>query len=222
METAGTWHSKCFNVWCEKRVKEIDKGFNQIMPTIPLYRRARQLSQSNQLWGLDCLIMSKQGKTIPRRFVDQIVSGLILSADLQGVPFMICGSYRRMKMLCNDIDLVLVSGSPETTETIEEKLRKLLGSQLNGKPQLNPIYGEIQFNIFIADRRRMGAMILFATGSGNFNIQMRSRAKAKGWKLNRYGIYDRVTGDVILEASDESMIFTALGIDYIQPKERNY
>ena len=66
----------------------------------------------------------------------------------------------------------------------------------------------------------MGAMILFATGSGDFNIRMRSIAKHKGWKLNRYGLYDRITEEVILESPNEKDFFDKIGAGWIEPKNR--
>ena len=39
-----------------------------------------------------------------------------------------------------------------------------------------------------------GAALLYFTGPSGYNIGMRVRAKKMGFKLNEYGVFDRVTG----------------------------
>lgn len=66
--------------------------------------------------------------------------------------------------------------------------------------------------------------LLYFTGSGEFNRQMRGIALDKGYKLNEYGLYPfGITG---VEGSSvpirsEKDVFDVLGIPYRKPSERS-
>jgi len=77
---------------------------------------------------------------------------------------------------------------------------------------------EMQIDVFLATVENWGAMLLFATGSGKFNINMRGVAKRLfGYKLNQYGVWD---GDVCLASKTEHEIFAVLKLPYQIPEKR--
>jgi DNA polymerase beta len=65
--------------------------------------------------------------------------------------------------------------------------------------------------------------LLYFTGNGEFNKNMRSFALKKGFTINEYGIYklnaDKTKGAEVAIAS-ETDIFKTLGLEYIEPKDR--
>ena len=63
--------------------------------------------------------------------------------------------------------------------------------------------------------------MLYFTGSGEFNKNMRLFAKKKGYKLNEYGLY-KIGKDkeLKMKTHTEKDIFTLLGLDYIEPQNR--
>jgi hypothetical protein len=65
-----------------------------------------------------------------------------------------------------------------------------------------------------------GSAILFMTGSGDFNKQMRGFAKYTGFKLSQHGLFNRSTGALVASLTEQS-IFNALGIEYVAPSERS-
>lgn len=64
--------------------------------------------------------------------------------------------------------------------------------------------------------------LLYATGSGIFNIRMRGLAKRKGFMLNQHGLY-KIQGDRLVdtEARTQEDVFRILGMTYREPTRRN-
>jgi DNA polymerase/3'-5' exonuclease PolX len=58
---------------------------------------------------------------------------------------------------------------------------------------------------------------MHSTGSGEFNVSIRSIAKKKGYRLNQYGLWK---GDQCVASREERDIFAVLGLQYIQPEWR--
>ena len=67
------------------------------------------------------------------------------------------------------------------------------------------------------------AALLYFTGSGEFNKNMRTFALKKGYTINEYGIFklnlDKTKGDMI-SVESEADIFKILNLEYIEPQNR--
>lgn len=111
----------------------------------------------------------------------------------------ICGSVRREKKMVRDLDILVVDAS------------------MHGTFQNNAKYEGVQLNLCFVQPASEGAAMLFLTGDHKFNVQMRVRAKQKGMRLNRYGLWKN--GYQIAGWTEEG-IFAALQMDYIPPTER--
>ncbi len=93
----------------------------------------------------------------------------------------------------------------------------------------SPVFYE-GFDFWVSEPHYWGAMLLEATGSWKFNVWLRTVAKARGMKLNRYGLWKREesldrpwkeNGDAKpLFAKTESLIFQGLNMRFIPPEER--
>ncbi len=93
----------------------------------------------------------------------------------------------------------------------------------------SPVFYE-GFDFWVSKPHYWGAMLLEATGSWKFNVWLRTVAKARGMKLNRYGLWRREessdrpwneNGDIKpLFAKTESLIFQGLNMRFIPPEER--
>ncbi len=93
----------------------------------------------------------------------------------------------------------------------------------------SPVFYE-GFDFWVAEPHYWGAMLLEATGSWKFNVWLRTVAKARGMKLNRYGLWKREesldkpwkeNGDIKpLFARTESLIFQGLNMRFIPPMDR--
>lgn len=135
---------------------------------------------------------------------------LHLEFDL-GEFHVLAGSLRRGKYIVGDLDIVLMQ------EDADRIGAALWGFQKNGKPKKSGVYRGIQVDLYPATTKTFGAMVVFATGSGKFNIRMRKKAQGMGYKLNQYGVWD---GDRRVAGAFEEGVFDALGMLYVIPEER--
>jgi len=141
----------------------------------------------------------------------------------------IAGSIRRRKELIGDID-ILVSA--------KESARARIMERFTSHPQVQTILarGETKSSVvlrqgincdlrIVADREFPFALNYF-TGSKEHNVEMRSRARKQGLSLNEYA-FTPLTEDAprgkkvrIPSCREESDIYEALGLAYIEPELR--
>ena len=154
----------------------------------------------------------------------------------------VCGSYRRMRPTCGDLD-VLIShpdiyipdDSQEATPLpgIVTKLEQagILSDHLTTGGHTKymgickgPTGVGRRIDIRYISYDSMGAAMLYFTGSGKFNKIMRYHANARGYTLNEYGLYhyvNTVRGDKVV-APTERDIFRILRFVYLTPTERDF
>lgn len=83
----------------------------------------------------------------------------------------------------------------------------------------NIIY--VKMDIFITNNNEYVYALLFATGSGIFNVRMRAVAKRKGYLLNNRGLFKKNNNGLEkLPITTERGIFKALNMAYKAPKDR--
>lgn len=143
----------------------------------------------------------------------------------------VCGSYRRRKDTCRDLDCVVsgkINGWPVSLlfDAVLVDLGVVPTNVIKkGEAQmsfyLDSPSGPYQIDIWYCPPESYGAAVLFATGSGDFNIGMRGWLKSRGMLLNRYGLF-KVNGEdkVLLAATTEQEIFKAIGMKWVPPQER--
>jgi DNA polymerase/3'-5' exonuclease PolX len=147
----------------------------------------------------------------------------------------VCGSYRRKKETCGDLDILI---SHPDNACILTKIVDLLShsgllvghlthqskTKYMGVCRLNDSLPGRRIDIRLVDHQSMGAATLYFTGSGKFNKIMRYKANERGYTLNEYGLYNyinRQKGDLI-PAYSEREIFDILNIKYLEPEERDF
>ena len=65
------------------------------------------------------------------------------------------------------------------------------------------------------------AALLYFTGSGNFNKNMRLEAKKMGYLINEYGLYKiNKPNNILINTDEEEDIFKILKMDYKEPENR--
>lgn len=131
----------------------------------------------------------------------------------------ICGSYRRKKPTVKDLDFICVG--PKDAESLFDKVIEKLGVKeviKKGPAQTSFWFGGFRIDLWGVPKESHGAAILFATGSADFNIQMRGWLKANGMKINRYALMTR--DGKILASETEQQIFAAIGMKWVEPSKR--
>ena len=183
---------------------------------------------------------------IPRNEIQKIEKKLIkfISDINPKLEIVICGSYRRGKLSSGDIDMLVLHPELKTEEEIKNneinylnlivlKLtnKKLLVDNLTEKGETK--YMGFCKNSSKSKARRIdirfipynskGAAMLYFTGSGNFNKEMRTEALKRKYTINEYGIYKlkskKQKGELVLTKTEKD-IFDLVGMEYLDPKDR--
>ena len=157
----------------------------------------------------------------------------------------VCGSYRRHKETCGDIDVLICHPELQTNEDVTSCKTNYLSKVVNhltdegfivahltdkgktkfmGVASLKSTAGAgRRIDIRFIEANAMGAAMLYFTGSGTFNKIMRYIANERGFTLNEYGLYHYHNGVKcdIVPTRTERDIFRALKFKYLEPWERD-
>lgn len=174
---------------------------------------------------------------IKRRFTRSEIDELVAQLDekvLQGIIYEVAGSYRRGRKDSKDLDIVVLGFDKDL---IQARLAEHFPGGDKPRPgdRVAPAGGqsgqyilrwyvplgesEILMDFQFCAPEHYEATLLFYTGSGQFNMEMRARAKAMGYALNQYGLWDREDRTKLV-ASSERDIFKALNMPYQKPTQR--
>jgi DNA polymerase (family X) len=128
------------------------------------------------------------------------------------------GSLRRMKENIGDID-ILATGKDKMkivqAFTHLSEVREILAS---GETKASVIVeGGTQIDLRVVEEDSYGAALQYFTGSKGHNIHLRGIAKAKGIKINEYGVFK---GEKKIGGKEEKDVYRSLGMDWIEPELR--
>jgi DNA polymerase (family 10) len=147
-----------------------------------------------------------------------------LAAHLRAHPAVgeleIAGSLRRSCETIGDLDLVVsvplsdrdavvahFLAAPSVLQTIERGTTKAAAV----------VAGGVRADLRLVEPEEFAAALLHFTGSKEHNVELRSRAKSRGWTLNEYGLHE---GERRLALASESAIYGQLGLAWIPPEAR--
>ncbi len=191
----------------------------KIFPHLPL------ATQADLKWNPSRKILRANIEKIDKEFKKR----------LPGIKFQIAGSYRRKKPYSRDIDLIISAPSNRTTaehwnaflaRMKKSKIVKFVEVFAQGDDKVSTIlsFGKIRIkvDVFFTDPSEYLFMLLYATGSGQFNIRMRAIAKRKGYLLNQRGLYKKISPTVLerVPIKTEHQLFKILKIKYLIPEKR--
>ena len=135
----------------------------------------------------------------------------------------LAGSLRRMKETVGDIDLIVAS-DPADKKNIIRKFTGLDAVEsiiAAGETKASVMLHSpsVQADIRVVDTKEYGAALLYFTGSKEHNIQLRTMAREKDWKINEYGLFENKTGSRLCSESENDM-YKTLGMPFIEPEMR--
>ncbi len=164
---------------------------------------------------------------INRSIIDEYISSLKLTSD-----FEVVGSYRRKKEFVNDVDIITTDSELykqfhpiEIYASGPKKIMMLCKYKPKSIKHYNKMYEHIsdipliteviyiQVDIRITDKKSYPFARLYFTGSKEFNIKLRKKAKELNLKLNEYNEWGN---DIKTEAD----IFKKLKVPYAKPEDR--
>lgn len=193
----------------------------------------------HQLLGLKYLFDIE--KRIPHKEIEMIEAFLNYKiSEKYGLKFIICGSYRRQTETSGDIDIIFYSDTIKTEKELQnsqedylpniikelKKCRFLIddltikgNTKYMGLCRYSRAHPARRIDIRFVPENVLGSAMLYFTGCGDFNKNMRTFALKKGYTINEYGIYYLDTKKKI-ETHGEEDIFHTLGLEYVEPSDR--
>jgi DNA polymerase/3'-5' exonuclease PolX len=158
----------------------------------------------------------------------------------------IAGSIRRQRPQCNDVDLVVIPkltrykdllGSVTATqnhawlfisnyvanyraEHPENKHVRITAGHDDGCKQMTVMLTKCQLDVWFAETENFGTRFLFRTGSKEHNIWLCGRASERYLDWEPYKGLRKIGSGEHLPATTEAEIYGALGLEPIDPKNR--
>ncbi len=170
------------------------------------------------LQGLE--IASEAGKRILWIEADELVREII--AHMQGSKavkqIVAAGSYRRGKETVGDLDLLVVT---KDANAAMDRLAAFSGvgsiiARGDTKTSLRLKTG-VQVDLRAVPAESFGAALQYFTGSKEHNIIVRNRAKARGLKINEYGVF---RGEKQIAGRTEEEVYATLDLPCFPPELR--
>ena len=150
------------------------------------------------------------------QYADEVVRYLRDTPGVEEVE--LAGSLRRCRETVGDIDVLVASNDapvvldrfaayPETAEVLER------GATLGS---IRLVSG-LQMDLRVVAPASFGAALYYFTGSKAHNIAVRRLGRARGLKINEYGVY---RGPKRIAGRDEREVFDAVHLPWIPPELR--
>ncbi len=149
--------------------------------------------------------------------------------DLRGIEDVIrveaCGSFRRRRETCGDLDFLVSTNAPDAVSQffVKHEFVESIIAQGATKSSVRWKSG-IQADLRVVKDAEFPFAQNYFTGSKEHNIIMRQRALARGWTLNEYRLGPDASPKVkplpVPEIRQEADLYRALGLDYVEPELR--
>jgi len=147
--------------------------------------------------AIDALNLEKR---VERKIAEEIANDLLALFAKHFVRYQICGSIRRRKSYVGDIDIVAIPKSNYSTgeESLSDLIKKIDPKGIEEAKQFGKagakrfLDGELikrfefkgmSVDLYLADEKTFGTLVLIRTGSKEHNIKLTSIAREKGLKL---------------------------------------
>ncbi len=133
------------------------------------------------------------------------------------------GSLRRGKETVGDLDILAVASDGKKAmdyftaypgvESVIAKGSTKSSVSLKEGPQVD---------LRVIEKERVGAALLYFTGSKQHNVEVRKIAKGRGYKVSEYGIFSvsKSGKEKFIAGKTEEEVYKVLGMEYIPPELR--
>ena len=132
---------------------------------------------------------------------------------------MIAGSARRMRETVGDLDVFAISKKSKDVMDFFCAISEVSDIIAKG-PTKTSVRLKIGLNcdLRVIAPESFGAALQYFTGSKDHNVQVRTIAVNKGYKLNEYGLFD--SKEKLIPTKGEEGIYEKLGMQYMPPEMR--
>lgn len=167
-----------------------------------------------------------------------------------GLVCVACGSYRRGKPTCGDVDVLVTHPDGQSHRGVFSKLLDslhrsgfltddLVSQEDNGDQKKylgvcrlpGPAQRHRRLDIIVVPYSEFACALLYFTGSAHFNRSMRALAKTKGMSLSEHALSEavmrgpggvKVASGHTVPTPTERDVFIQLGLPYREPSERDW
>ncbi|XP_038570117.1 DNA polymerase lambda isoform X2 [Micropterus salmoides] len=180
--------------------------------------------------------------------IEKVVRDATQAIDPQLVA-MACGSYRRRKATCGDVDVLITHPDGKSHKGVFSKVLQslhdsgfltddLVSHEENGEQKKymgvcrlpGPGHRHRRLDIIVVPYNEFACALMYFTGSAHFNRSMRALAKTKNMSLSEHSLNKDVVrhgnlkmyGGTPLSTLTEEDVFSLLGIPYRQAHERDW
>ncbi|KAM9362704.1 DNA polymerase lambda [Symphorus nematophorus] len=180
--------------------------------------------------------------------IEKVVRDAVQAIDPQLVA-MACGSYRRGKATCGDVDVLISHPDGKSHKGVFSKVLQtlhdsgfltddLVSHEENGEQKKylgvcrlpGPSHRHRRLDIIVVPYYEFACALMYFTGSAHFNRSMRALAKTRNMSLSEHSLNENVVrkgslkvhGGTPLTTPSEKDVFSILGIPYRQPHERDW
>ncbi len=133
----------------------------------------------------------------------------------------IAGSLRRRCETIGDLDLLVSVPATQREAVVDHFLAApsvLQPIERGATKAAAVVAGGLRADLRLVESGELASALLHFTGSKEHNVELRSRAKSRGWTLNEYGLHE---GDRTASTStSERAIYAKLGLAWIPPEAR--
>lgn len=129
------------------------------------------------------------------------------------------GSFRRRAPTIGDLDFAVACEFPEKALEIFLNFPEIKEVVNQGEKKASVVLkNELQVDVRVIQRKELGSMLQYFTGSMQHNVILRQYALQQGMSLSEYGI--KFKGN-LEEFHDEKDFYKRLGLQYIPPEFRH-
>ncbi|XP_028269288.1 DNA polymerase lambda [Parambassis ranga] len=180
--------------------------------------------------------------------IEKVVRDATKATD-PGLVAMACGSYRRGKATCGDVDVLISHPDGKSHKGVFSKVLEslhdsgfltddLVSHEENGEQKKymgvcrlpGPGQRHRRLDIIVVPYGEFACALMYFTGSAHFNRSMRALAKTKKMSLSEHSLNKdvvrqgsmKVHGGTPLSTPTEKDVFSRLGIPYREPQERDW
>jgi DNA polymerase (family 10) len=145
-----------------------------------------------------------------------------LTAWLRGTKgverVVVAGSYRRGRETVGDLDILVSAADADAAMNRFVSYDEVEQVQSRGSTRSTVfLRSRLQVDLRVVERRSFGAALHYFTGSKAHSIAIRTLARARGLKVNEYGVFK---DDERLAGETEESIYAAVELPYIAPELR--
>ncbi|API90788.1 DNA polymerase/3'-5' exonuclease PolX [Virgibacillus pantothenticus] len=132
------------------------------------------------------------------------------------------GSLRRMRETVKDIDFIIATEQPTAVRNALLKIDGIKNIVAKGETKVSIVIEDVydvNVDFRMVKKEEFASTLHHFTGSKEHNVSMRQLAKARGEKINEYGVENEETGEILTFDTEEAF-FNHFGLHYIPPELR--